>query len=166
VLLALREVAERRSDPYERVHCELKKRLTQHATDISNASSAISKALLELSRLRAESAKEEIDRKIISSVKEGNLQEARQMLKVAVTISPEEKYKRFLKVIAPPEIVSIKKPETEGIEKAVALLKQRGAEFVNKWIVISNGQPVELANSYAELHKKYKGKDVIITRVV
>jgi hypothetical protein len=153
-------------DFYYQINDVFKNYLVRYTECIMKLGGETPKQLHNLPTLNLKATKENLDNNIQSFLKEGNLREARQLLKVAVALFSENKYRRLLKIIAPPEIVSIKKAETKGIEETIAFLRERGSEFRNKWLVLSGGQLLDISQSYGKLFRKYKGQNVIITRIV
>ena len=95
------------------------------------------------------------------------IKKARDLFQLVVKFFPDEKKFNVAKnIIAPSKVVSTKKSETEGIQETTRFLKNLGKEFEKKWIAVSNGRLLGVSNSYSELAKTYKDRDVFITKVL
>ncbi len=95
------------------------------------------------------------------------IEKARELFQLAVKFFPDEKKFSVAKnIIAPSKVVSSNKSETEGIQETTQFLKNLGKEFEKKWIAVSNGRLLGVSNSYSELAKTYKDRDVFITKVL
>lgn len=95
------------------------------------------------------------------------IEKARKLFQLVVNFFPDEKKFSVAKnIIAPSKVVSTKKSETKGIQETTQFLKSLGKEFEKKWIAVSNGILLGVSNSYGELSKTYKDRDVFITKVL
>lgn len=157
---SLYQLAKKLTDQYGQFNERAKKLVKEKKLKILHENLNLTKLDSRIIRLR-------IDELLISALGIGNLKRARNVLKDASSLFPgDEHYNKFNKIIAPPRVLEMKKPATADIKKTISFLKKDGKHFMNKWIAVSHGQLLDVAVSYAELVKKYREKDVIITRVV
>ena len=121
----------------------------------------------EQKELYNEDLKNKVYELLESFLSSEEIEKARELFQLVVKFFPDEKKFNVAKnIIAPSKVVSTKKSETEGIQETTQFLKNLGKEFEKKWIAVSKGRLLGVSNSYSELAKTYKDRDVFITKAL
>jgi hypothetical protein len=113
------------------------------------------------------SLKEGVNRLLQSQISRGSIKRARVTLQFAVQVFGEDDYYRKVHaVLAPPRVIETKPARPMGLRESLEFIKKHRKELNKTWVALSRGELLGVSDRYADLLDRFRGEDVLITRVV